>query len=100
MFRDRDVLPYRDMLPWSGEFAGKYITGAYYIYQITRSPALLFYIRGFIDELLCLQAEDGYLGCFQKDCRLTGAFSQTPEKTGDTWDAWGHYHAMFGLYLW
>ena len=31
MFRDRDVLPYRDLLPWSGVFAGKHITGAYYI---------------------------------------------------------------------
>ena len=29
MFYDRDKQPYRDMLPWSGEFAGKYITGAY-----------------------------------------------------------------------
>ena len=35
MFRDRDLLPYRDMLPWSGEFAGKYITGAAFVYKLT-----------------------------------------------------------------
>ena len=40
MFRDRDLKPYRDLLPWSGEFAGKYITGAYYIYRMTLDPDL------------------------------------------------------------
>lgn len=29
MFRERDTLTYRELLPWSGEFAGKYITGAW-----------------------------------------------------------------------
>ena len=28
MFRDRDRTPPRDLLPWSGEFAGKYLTSA------------------------------------------------------------------------
>ena len=28
MFARRDRQPYRDLLPWSGEFAGKYLTGA------------------------------------------------------------------------
>ena len=32
MFRDRELKPYRDLLPWSGEFAGKYLTSAYYVY--------------------------------------------------------------------
>ncbi len=100
MFRDRDVKPYRDLLPWSGEFAGKYITGAYYMYRLTGSRALYEEIVEFIAELLQYQAEDGYLGCFSRQCRLTGAFSATPEKTGETWDAWGHYHIMFGLLLW
>ena len=26
MFRQREIRPYRDMLPWSGEFDGKYLT--------------------------------------------------------------------------
>ena len=100
MFRDRDVLPYRDLLPWSGEFAGQLITGAYYIYLLTRSPELHRAAVSFIDEMLTYQAEDGYLGCFAKDCRLTGAFSQNPAASGCTWDAWNHYHIMTGLLLW
>ena len=100
MFRERDRKPYRDLLPWSGEFAGKHATGAYYIYLLTRSQALYDDITGFLDRLAACQAEDGYLGCFSRDCRLTGAFSQAPEVTGKTWDAWSHYHVMTGLLLW
>lgn len=100
MFADRDRLPYRDLLPWSGEFAGKYITGALMICKLTRSQKLYDYITAFIDELLTYQDEDGYLGCYSKNCRLTGAFSQNPEQTGATWDLWAHYHIMLGLTLW
>lgn len=100
MFRDRDVKPYRDLLPWSGEFAGKYITSSYYAYKLTGRRDLYDYIIRFIDELLQYQDEDGYMGCFAKDCRLTGAYSQDPSKNGCTWDAWSHYHFMFGMLLW
>ncbi len=100
MFRERDRKPYRDMLPWSGEFAGKYLIGAYYIYRITKDEALLAYIRTFLAELISCIDEDGYIGCFQKECHLSGAYSQTPEIRGSTWDAWSHYYIMYGLYLW
>ncbi len=100
MFRDRDLRPYRDLLPWSGEFAGKYITGAYYVYRLTGKKALYEYVTKFIDELLTYQDSDGYIGCFSKACRLTGAYSQDPSRTGFTWDAWSHYHIMYGLLLW
>lgn len=100
MFHERDRKPYRDLLPWSGEFAGKYITGAYYIYKLGHHDALYSYILQFLDELLTCIDEEGYVGCYQKACRLTGAYSQDPATTGVTWDAWSHYHIMFGLYLW
>ncbi len=100
MFRDRDTLPYRDLLPWSGEFAGKHIISAYYIYLLTRDESLFNEALTFLDLLISYQAEDGYLGVYSKDCRLTGSFSQNPQKTGQTWDAWNHYHIMYGLYLW
>jgi hypothetical protein len=100
ILRDRDLKPYRDLLQWSGEFSGKYITGAYYIYRITKNKKLFNYIIKFIDELLTYQDEDGYLGCYSKECHITGAFSKTPDVIGETWDSWTHYHLMYGLLKW
>ena len=100
MFRERDVLPYRDLLPWSGEFAGKYITGAYYIYRLTHDERIKNEIVSFIDDLVETQDNDGYLGCYSRECHLTGAFSTDPEIKNGTWDSWSHYHIMFGILLW
>ncbi len=100
MFKERDIKPYRRFSAWSGEFAGKYITGAAYIYRITRDKALYDYVIKFIDEFVSLQADDGYLGCFSKDCRLTGVMPLEPGKPPRNWDAWSHYHCMYGLLLW
>ena len=100
MFRTRDKKPYRDMLPWSGEFAGKYLTGAHYIWRLTDDTELRDYISRFIDRLIDCIDLDGYIGCYQKNCRMTGAFSTSPDKLCETWDAWSHYHIMLGLLLW
>jgi len=100
MFADRDYKPYRDLLPWSGEFAGKYITGAYYVYKLTGRRDLYDYINSFIDEMIGYQDRDGYLGCYSKECHLSGSFSQNPTHIGVTWDSWNHYHIMYGLLLW
>lgn len=100
IFRERDKKPYRDLLPWSGEFTGKYITGAYYIYKLTHDRRIHDEISGFIRELISTQAEDGYIGCYRRECRLTGAYSQNPDEKNGTWDSWSHYHIMLGMLLW
>ena len=100
MFKERDIIPYSNPLPWSGEFAGKYITGAYYIYKITRNKALFDYINAFIDELIETQAPDGYMGCFPKEFRLTDKRPNGKKVEDASWDCWNHYHIMFGLLLW
>jgi hypothetical protein len=92
MFTDRDKVPHRDLLPWSGEFAGKYLTGAAQVLRLTHDVRLKEYLAGYVAKLVQLQAEDGYLGPFPRDNRLEGA--------GGTWDVWGHYHIMLGLLLW
>ncbi len=92
MFADRDKLPHRDLLPWSGEFAGKYLTGAVQVLRLTHDPKLKIYLTAFVAKLIGLQAVDGYLGPFPADNRLEGR--------GGTWDVWGHYHVMLGLLLW
>ena len=99
MFADREREPRRDQVPWAGEFAGKYLTSAVQILRLTRSKALRRHVTGFARALIALQADDGYLGPWPEDSRLTGS---APNCTGEgqTWDAWGHYHAMLGLLLW
>ena len=98
MFRDRDRYPLRDMVPWAGEFAGKYLTSSVQILRLTGESGLRRHLGRFASELASLQAEDGYLGPWPRAFRLTG---KAPNRRGmRTWDAWGHYHAMLGLLLW
>jgi len=98
MFRDRDRRPYRQMEPWAGEFAGKYLTAAVQVLRLRDDQALRDGVANFVKELVALQEADGYLGPWPKDSRLTG---RAPNASGkSTWDAWGHYHVMLGLLLW
>jgi len=108
MFKDSDHNPLRVLLPWSGEFAGKYLTNAIQIYSMTRDKRLFDYIESFIAEMLSYQKEDGYMGPWAKPCRLTGmgpdqsyVFDRDSTPAGtQTWDAWAHYHTMYALILW
>jgi DUF1680 family protein len=97
MFRDRNRKPYREMVPWAGEFAGKYLTHCVQIYRLVRSEKLKSHLEWFVKELVSLQAKDGYLGPWPTEHELTGEAINCGDPT---WDAWGHYHAMLGLLLW
>src|SRR4051812_6193476 len=72
MFRDRDREPVRDLVPWAGEFAGKYLTSAVQCLRLTRNARLRDYAARFVGELIATQADDGYLGAFPERFRLTG----------------------------
>ncbi len=100
MFRDRDRRPMREMVPWAGEFAGKYLTSAVQVWRVTGDESLKRFIADFVSRLVALQAEDGYLGPWPKESHLTGRAPNIGAKGGETWDAWGHYHVMLGLLLW
>lgn len=89
MFRRRDRQPRPDLVPWAGEFAGKYLCSAVPALRQTDAPALAVHLSNFVAQLLAAQAEDGYLGPFPRAERLLGH-----------WDLWGHYHLMLGLLLW
>ncbi|MBI2940823.1 MAG: glycoside hydrolase family 127 protein [Chloroflexi bacterium] len=100
MFRDRDRRPVRDLVPWAGEFAGKYLTSAVQCYRLTRDHRLLEYVGRFVRDLIETQDESGYLGAFPHPYRLTGRTVKPDGAEGLTWDAWNHYHCMLGLLLW
>ena len=89
MFQMRDRQPVPQLVPWAGEFVGKYLISAIQALRMTEDPDLEKTVRAVIDELIACQAEDGYLGPFPKSVRLTA-----------NWDLWGHYHVMLGLLMW
>jgi hypothetical protein len=89
MFRVRDRQPVPKLVPWAGEFVGKYLLSAIQALRLSEDPALRQQVRSVIAELTATQAEDGYLGPFPKASRLRG-----------NWDLWGHYHCLQALMLW
>lgn len=98
MFAERDTKPYKNYMPWSGEFAGKYLTGATLIFRLTNDQHLKSYIQTFVNRLVSLQDPvDGYLGPLRKNDRLTGWDSVSDHYT---WEQWNHCHIMLGLLTW
>ncbi len=89
MFRSRDRQPAPSLVPWAGEFAGKYLLSCVQALRMSARPELRRHVGEFVAQLIATQAEDGYLGPFPKGRRLLGE-----------WDLWGHYHVMQGLVAW
>ncbi len=99
MFRDRDRKPRKNLVPWAGEFAGKYLISLVQALRMTECTDLRTLTRQFVDDLIAVQDADGYLGPHPRHERFTGKTEPSGWHT-DLWDFWGHYHCMLGLYLW
>ncbi len=97
MFRDRDRTPRRALMPWSGEFPGKYLTSAVGGYRLTRDRRLRRFLAEFVRDLISVQDADGYLGPHPRSERLTG---KQHDGKWPLWDLWGHYHCILGLLHW
>ena len=91
MLRDRDRTPARELVPWAGEFAGKYLIAGVQALRITPDRRLRATLRAFVADLIACQDDDGYLGPFPRERRMIGP---------KLWDLWGQYHCMLGLLLW
>src|SRR6266436_3420122 len=89
MFRMRDRQPAPQLVPWAGEFVGKYLISAIQALRMTDDPRLRLQVSNVVAAFIATQAEDGYLGPFPKDIRLL-----------KNWDLWSHYHALSALALW
>lgn len=89
MFRVRDRKPVPQLVPWAGEFVGKYLISAIQARRMSDDPRVEATIRRVLEDLMSTQDEDGYLGPFRKEERLLGQ-----------WDLWGHYHAILALLMW
>jgi DUF1680 family protein len=91
IFRDRDREPLRDLVPWAGEFAGKYLISAVQALRLTQDPALRAHLATFVTDLVATQHESGYLGPFPTQEGMIGE---------GRWDLWGQYHVLLGLFEW
>ncbi|HOD80032.1 MAG: Non-reducing end beta-L-arabinofuranosidase [Planctomycetes bacterium ADurb.Bin126] len=89
MLRLRDRQPPPAVVPWAGEFVGKYLLGAIDALRLGQDAELERTVRAVLAELLACQDADGYLGPFPKSQRLLGH-----------WDLWGHYHVLLALLAW
>ncbi len=89
MFRLRDREPKPQLVPWAGEFVGKYLLSAVQALRMTDDPRLRRQVEEVVAQLAQTQADDGYLGPFPKADRLL-----------KNWDLWGHYHAIQALVAW
>jgi DUF1680 family protein len=89
MFRVRDRSPAPQLVPWAGEFVGKYLLSAIQALRMSDDARLRAEVERVIRELIASQEEDGYLGPFPKKDRLRG-----------NWDLWGHYHCIEALLMW
>ena len=89
MFEVRDREPKPNLVPWAGEFAGKYLISAIQAMRMSEDLRLAATVTDVVNALIRSQAEDGYLGPFRKEERLRGH-----------WDLWGHYHCMLALLMW
>jgi hypothetical protein len=89
MFYDRDRKPERGLLPWSGEFVGKYLCSSILSYRLLRDPRQKAMIDRITRAFINSQGADGYLGPFDGKNRLTGS----------NWDIWGHYWAIRALLM-
>ena len=89
MFRVRDRTPVPQLVPWAGEFVGKYLISAVQALRMSEDQRLRRQVKELVRDFIATQAEDGYLGPFPKKDRLL-----------KNWDLWGHYHAIYALLLW
>ncbi len=88
--------PHQVLVPWYGEFSGKYLISAALCYVMKPDPKLRETGDYVVEQLAKAQEPDGYLGVWPDEQKLAGK-NQDGNKT---WDAWSHYHNMLGLYLW
>lgn len=104
MFRDRDRKPHRNMVPWTGEFAGNYLTHAVQIRRLSGDGRLCRHLEQFVKELCSCQTTDDDLGCWLPGSHLNNhvpncsfQWNQNNEKN---WETWSYYYMIFGLLLW
>lgn len=72
-------------LGWRGEYWGKMMRGACFVYSYTKNPELYRVLRQTVSDMLDSQEADGRISSYGRDAELDG------------WDMWGRKYVMLGM---
>ena len=95
-FQQREQrLPDSPIMGFASEFPGKLLTGIAECYRMSRGDERLLSSGNYlVKRMKQIQGDDGYLGLYCQETRYLGSPNMR------TWDIWGVYHNMYGLYQW
>lgn len=72
-------------LGWRGEYWGKMMRGACFVYSYTKNPELYKVLKQTVLDMLDSQENDGRISSYAKDSELDG------------WDMWGRKYVLLGM---
>ncbi len=70
---------------WRGEYWGKMMRGACFVYSYTKDSALYQVLADTIKDLLTTQDENGRISTYRLDCEF------------DAWDLWSRKYVLLGM---
>ena len=70
---------------WRGEYWGKMMRSACFVYSYTKDPALYNILRDSVADILAAQQEDGRISTYEQDKEFNG------------WDLWGRKYVLLGM---
>lgn len=72
-------------LGWRGEYWGKMMRGATFVYEVTRDPALFAVLRGTVADMMAAADADGRISSYTRETELAG------------WDLWCRKYVILGM---
>ena len=70
---------------WRGEYWGKMMRGATFVYEVTRDPALFDVLKETVEDMISTADENGRISSYTLDAELTG------------WDLWCRKYVILGM---
>ena len=86
----RFVNQYRDRIDgenrgWRGEYWGKMMRGACFVYEYSKNPALYEVLKETVLDMMTTADEDGRVSSFTRETEF------------DAWDLWGRKYVLLGM---
>ncbi|MBQ1222692.1 MAG: hypothetical protein IIX84_00235, partial [Oscillospiraceae bacterium] len=70
---------------WRGEYWGKMMRGATFVYEVTRDSALFSVLKDTVEDMMSAADENGRISSYTLEAELTG------------WDLWCRKYVILGM---